>query len=70
MAAPQESFPTTITEWGFRKKTCRRQKRNVLVVEKPGGGKNKAVFGSGNVSDAKNKAVSATENVSLGSTEL
>ena len=37
---------------------------------KPAGDKNKAVFGLGNVSDARNKAVSATENVSVGSTAL
>ena len=57
-------------EWEVHEKTCRRQKRNVLVVEKPADGKNKAVFGFGNVSGAKNKAVSAVENVSDGSTAL
>ncbi|MDB6028099.1 MAG: hypothetical protein JWM68_4322 [Verrucomicrobiales bacterium] len=51
-------------------KTCQRPKRNVLVVEKPADGKNKAVSRTGNVSDAGNNAVSASGNVSFGSTAL
>ena len=67
---PWKDFSTPIIEWEVHEIIFRRLHHHGSTVEKPSRHKNEAVLVTGKFSDARNKAVSATENVSRGSTAL